>query len=88
MFCVMPVFIQSIERVLYAGKCSDRIVKQNRQNPCLQRDYVLVRSQCLIEEKNPTGLREDKLNVSNKNRHLILARIAKDFSFCSFIVVQ
>lgn len=86
----MPVFIRSIsiECVLYAGKCSDRIEKQNRQNPCLQRDYVPVRSQRLIEEKNATGLQEDELNVSNKNRHLILARPAKDFGSCSFLVFQ
>lgn len=66
-FYVMPSFIQyvPIECVLHAGKCSERVVKQNRQNPCLQADYVLVGSQCLIK-KNPIRLQEDKFNVSKK----------------------
>lgn len=44
----------------------DGIVKQSRQNPCLQGGSVLVGSQCLIKEENHIHLKEDKLNVSKK----------------------
>ena len=78
----------SIEYVVHAGKCSeDRVVKQNRQNSCFQGDYVLVGSQCLIKEESPTHLQEEN-SMLRKNRHLILARLAKDFGLCSCISVD